>query len=334
MLSEEPRLFPGEVDMIGHLIRRNGSAFFTEHEKRFILLAGQEKDPFIPVKFIRHVVAGKAAAIKLYRDLKKRGWLLRGEGGVFVPVLPYLEVHLTAHCNLDCRGCSHLAPLVDPWFVKFNHFSRDLRRLAKIFYNISVFRVLGGEPLLHPEIARMLMEVRKFFPFSSIRCLTNGILLPAMKSSFWESCRQANIEIDLSAYPDVLDVEGLRKCCVAHRVKINIDHVKKFYAWINPAGDSDPQAAMNCCRRKYYCPFLSEGAVYRCVVSMNGSVLNKKFDIGIQPEGGVSLYDQHVNGWKILAALNTPGHNCRYCATRFRPFLWGRSKGNVGEWLA
>ena len=28
-----------------------------------------------------------------------------------------LEVHVVNHCNLNCAGCNHFAPLADPWYI-------------------------------------------------------------------------------------------------------------------------------------------------------------------------------------------------------------------------
>lgn len=52
------------------------------------------------------------------------------------PVMPYLESHLTDHCNLNCAGCSHFSPLSSQNYVSIEQYKKDIQRLAKLFANI------------------------------------------------------------------------------------------------------------------------------------------------------------------------------------------------------
>ncbi len=47
-------------------------------------------------------------------------------------MIPYLETHIVDHCNLKCRGCTHFAPLADPYFKSIEEFENDLKRLLAI----------------------------------------------------------------------------------------------------------------------------------------------------------------------------------------------------------
>ena len=93
------------------------------------------------------------------------------------PVLDYLEFHLADHCNLNCAGCTHFAPFADRKFVDVESLRRDMSRLKAIFRNIRHLRIMGGEPLLHPDAAACVRLVREAFPHSSIRLVTNGLKL-------------------------------------------------------------------------------------------------------------------------------------------------------------
>jgi molybdenum cofactor biosynthesis enzyme MoaA len=70
------------------------------------------------------------------------------------PMLPYIvETHLVDHCNLNCKGCSHFASLVPgEVFTDIEIFKRDIARLSQIFIDVYEIRLMGGEPLLHPDI--------------------------------------------------------------------------------------------------------------------------------------------------------------------------------------
>jgi molybdenum cofactor biosynthesis enzyme MoaA len=49
---------------------------------------------------------------------------------------------------------------------------------------ISYLRLLGGEPLLHPDITKFIKYAKRYFPETLIGIGTNGILLPKMKNKF------------------------------------------------------------------------------------------------------------------------------------------------------
>ena len=43
------------------------------------------------------------------------------------------EISLAEHCNLNCYGCDHFAPLAKPEFADLEESRRDLTRLAELF---------------------------------------------------------------------------------------------------------------------------------------------------------------------------------------------------------
>ncbi len=69
------------------------------------------------------------------------------------------EVNVVYHCNLSCRGCSHLSPIVPNHFVEPLQVFNDLAIVAK-YYSSRYIRIIGGEPLLHPDIIQIIDAVR------------------------------------------------------------------------------------------------------------------------------------------------------------------------------
>ena len=107
--------------------------------------------------------------------------------------LPYLEFHLTDHCNLNCAGCTHYCPIAGEGFLSMTTFLKDMTRLSEIFTDIARIRIMGGEPLLHPSVALFAGETRRFFPESSISIVTNGILLLSMGADFYGALLENDI---------------------------------------------------------------------------------------------------------------------------------------------
>lgn len=66
--------------------------------------------------------------------------------------LLYLETHAADTCSLKCRGCMHFSNIaVHPNYPDLQEFDRDFKRLLKLFSNIFIIRLMGGEPLPFPE---------------------------------------------------------------------------------------------------------------------------------------------------------------------------------------
>ena len=76
---------------------------------------------------------------------------------LFDPYLSYLEFHVADHCNLNCKYCTHYSPLVEkPVFTDYERFEADFRQLKKLIIDIGVIRIVGGEPLLNPELGKYI----------------------------------------------------------------------------------------------------------------------------------------------------------------------------------
>ena len=125
------------------------------------------------------------------------------------PDLPYLEIHLTDNCNLNCRGCAHFCPISEKWFASPITYAQDMLQLRKLFSNIQVIRLMGGEPLLNPKIKFFLDYTRSCFPKADIRLVTNGVLLDKQPVSFWDTCRTNSISIDITIYPNFRNKESI-----------------------------------------------------------------------------------------------------------------------------
>ena len=49
----------------------------------------------------------------VYIKLKKRKLLKNNHS-------PFLQIHLTEHCNLNCKSCAHFSPIAKEHFVDIN----------------------------------------------------------------------------------------------------------------------------------------------------------------------------------------------------------------------
>jgi organic radical activating enzyme len=250
-------------------------------------------------------------------------------------ILHYLETHLVDHYNLNCKGCGHFSPLSDKKFTDFKSFERDLIRLRELFDNISIIRLMGGEPLLHPDVSAFLEFTRLTFHDARIVLVTNGILLLKQSERFWEKCSKNDVVIEITKYPIKLDFEAIEKKRKSFSVKIETRGiVTRFYKGINIAGNSDPSIAFHYCQSKFKCPFLQDGKIYICAFPALVHIFNKYFvrSIPVTEADSIDIY-ANINGSDILDFLNSPGPMCRWCLSNWPTFKWKVSGREIDEWI-
>lgn len=246
--------------------------------------------------------------------------------------LGYLETHLTDHCNLNCKGCGHYSPLVNRWFADISVFERDMQRLAELFRNIHIIRLMGGEPLLHAEATRFFVLTRRCFPRAEIRIVTNGLLLHKMKKTFWETCSRQNVVVEITVYPITLHLEKINTLAENHAVRVIRHEAMIFHRHMNLRGDSSPAAAMRICRKHYYCPFLRDGKIYTCARPALVHYFNAQFATSLPETNYLDIHSNNLSGRDVLRFLNRPSESCCFCCYDYPEFEWGLSKKNINEW--
>lgn len=70
----------------------------------------------------------------------------------------YFLYEIVHHCNLECKGCDHCAPIAQEEYVELKTYKKDIEKMKKIFHRINSFAIMGGEPLLHPKIIDIMKE--------------------------------------------------------------------------------------------------------------------------------------------------------------------------------
>ncbi|MDP9145576.1 MAG: radical SAM protein, partial [Actinomycetota bacterium] len=95
----------------------------------------------------------------------------------------HLEVAITAHCNLRCIGCKYGRDFMPGSQLSWE-MAKDLLDDAKAagFWDV---RFYGGEPLLHPDLPRMVAHARSVG--LGVYVTTNGILLKQRIDALYEA---------------------------------------------------------------------------------------------------------------------------------------------------
>ena len=249
------------------------------------------------------------------------------------PSLDYLEIHLADHCNMNCAGCTHYSPYLERRLADVGSVRRDFARLRGMFANVRRVRLMGGEPLLHPEVTAFMQIVREAFPKSHVTLTTNGLLLAKQSADFWEACRKWRIGIDFTVYPPMVAREGaIRALCSAEKVPLRVTPNGAFLAKLDAQGKQPMKSAFRACRKGNYCPILRDGKIYHCAEACYAEAYNRKAGTRIPAEMGMELATH--TGMDVLKYLMCPVFACCHCSARHRVFEWHNTETCPEDWLA
>ncbi len=250
--------------------------------------------------------------------------------------LEYLEVQITDNCNLNCKGCSHCAGLMPmDSHVPVAVFSRDMRRLRELIPCIAKLRILGGEPLLNPELTEYLRIARECYPDSDIRVVTNGLLCLRTGEELYEALRRWDVSLDISMYPPTERIRD-RLESLFERQGIRWEftaEIRQFAKRVNLNADSEPETTFwNCNSRA--CNFLRAGTLSLCPVPVILEWLAEKYGFAVDTASGkLDLHDPALTGEFIVDFVNQPNAVCRYC-TDMEFFDWvGNAPQKLEDWI-
>jgi len=256
--------------------------------------------------------------------------------------LSYFVLNILDHCNLKCKGCDHFASIAEKRFVSLYDIKKDLVQMSKILKGeFPCIGVMGGEPLLHPQLNEILIATRLAFPKTLIHLVTNGILLLKQDEEFWRICREQNIVVANTRYAVHLDYKAMEETAAAHGVVFEYyKGTEKYprYSYKNTLdldGHQNPTKSFIGCFGDNMYPLLMEGKLYGCTVAPNVRHFNKRFGTNMQLEDGDFLDIHHVETMpELLEFIGRPKPFCRYCDIRNRSFglKWERTKQDMKEW--
>jgi hypothetical protein len=194
-----------------------------------------------------------------------------------VITIPKLEMHLADACNLRCTGCTHfadqglagvLAPVIG---------ARWLRCWAERVSPVR-FSLLGGEPLLNPDVAQFVRLARATWPRTELRLVTNGLLLPRHEE-LWSALADTRSILTISLHSRAEEyvrrltpaLSLARRRCAELGLRLDErDAVNGWYKLYQGAGpamqpftDGDPAASWSVCQTKH-CLTLRDNALWKC----------------------------------------------------------------------
>ena len=228
------------------------------------------------------------------------------------------EINIVEHCNLRCRACTHLSPVLPKHFVDPGALCTDLTALAGS-YHAGVLKILGGEPLLHPDLLEIMKAARESQVADKLEIWTNGLLLPRMERGVWEVVDGVRI----SLYPGrSLKQHQLDRCvdlARRHNVSIRYKHYQAFQESYSEQGTDDPQLVKKIyttCNsaHRWRCHTVANGWFFKCP---QGYMIPRGMSLGTEAtyRNGIQIDDSPEFRDRLLSYLTSPEAlpSCRNC---------------------
>jgi len=302
---------------------------FVRHAAR-VLLPKETGDRLRDYVVARYYAPGMVSRAGFF-EYRWRRYVLRKP-----PVLHRLVVHITDHCNLNCKGCSHFSNIAEPAFADPEQLDREFARLGELLEITEVF-LLGGEPLLHPRVADFLRSARTRFPNSKIILLTNGVLLPRMDAEFWKAMGESRVTLMYDDYPIPLQTQKIGELAEEYGVSTEVmEHYDEFLKVpIDLAGSQDADESFSRCRTVMNCPTLRDGRLYPCAYIAYSDIFARRYEVdGLEPapEDSISIYDTS-DGYRLMEFLLHSVPWCSHCDfDSSEHYAWGHSNKTIDEW--
>ena len=128
----------------------------------------------------------------------------------------YLQIPLTFDCNLKCKNCSFGCDKFtkrNAFYITTEKFKQYLAEIDRIAINSNIpvsLTIIGGEPLLHPNVIEFLNILYDYkIHVSNITFSTNGIKLLSMPDSFFEIIKKLDAIICITKYPININYDNI-----------------------------------------------------------------------------------------------------------------------------
>jgi organic radical activating enzyme len=226
-------------------------------------------------------------------------------------ILPHVEMHLVDFCNLNCKGCSHFSALYDKKIPDKDKRIADIYKLNEMFDTIYRLYLLGGEPLLNPDICDYVTRIRRILPTTVISIITNGLMIPSMTDEFFRCLHDNRVNVYITMYEPTKKIidkiyDKLENFKVDHAIYSNNNG--KFLRILAETKDSG--MAHYCGANG--CTCVCDGKISRCPQLMFVNKLNEKMQTNFPTTGIIDLNDVS-DGAKLLKMLDRKVELCEYC---------------------
>jgi len=245
--------------------------------------------------------------------------------------IEYIENMIIRPCNLSCQGCTTFSDLKWSGYIPWEQGKTEIEPwLPRLHFKS--WGVMGGEPLMNPDLKAWIQGIRSMMPTTQIRIVTNGLLLDknlwivdllhelgnsTLKISYHLADSKLDQIIDYIqnkfAWTPVTEF-GIDRWITGQDFRFQISHPKKFFRTFRgsyhdmmPHNSAPAQAFDMCVQQR--CPLMYKGRIYKCGTMgltpdllerfgwPNRQIWKPLVDLGLGPDCEQADLDRFINNF-------------------------------------
>ena len=188
----------------------------------------------------------------------------------------YVEVPITTKCSLRCKECANLIQYYQNGeFFDYKKIINDIHKLSQVSERIEMLRILGGEPLLHPDLKNIIEEILKNKNIRNIQIVTNGTMI--FNENIIRVLKNKRVSVDISNYKDISRnykelIGQLRKHKIRFTTQDTFEWTEQGDFIYQGLSQKNLERALKICNLD--CISLLDGSMHLCPRSSHGNDLN------------------------------------------------------------
>ena len=248
----------------------------------------------------------------------------------------YVEIQLCDRCNLDCAYCSHLSPVSKPVTISLETLEAECHRLARV--GVDEVNLMGGEPLLHPQVCEAIKLTRSILPNIKLIVSTNGLLLPRMSKDFWQCCRDNKVVLRITPYPKAKNgtLNYFKYVWLIRKNRVRMESTGWRFGFRHQllSEKAEYDATSNYLRCQLHCTQVRDATLWPCAYVAYAFNLNNKFGTNFKTAAGDSLPLDGITATDLRLWLLRTKPFCAHCGIKdAQRITWRRSQYTRDEWL-
>lgn len=224
-------------------------------------------------------------------------------------MIPYTEYLVTTRCTLKCKNCILFIPLhKNSEDLSFEKMKCDIDAYFNFVDEVGIFRILGGEPFLNPNLGAFLEYICQCYrdKIGTLEIVTNGTVVN-FDFHVLELCVKYNVKIHISNYTQAIDYQEVLKRFINLLECKKIKYENAFpdrWSWkaVNKPNIKIDRNTEQLCKLfqncATHCRCLKDGKLYFC--SMHSSALaSERFSVADSGDY-IDLYNDDKDIYRAL----------------------------------
>jgi hypothetical protein len=225
-----------------------------------------------------------------------------------------------------------MSSLAEPYTADEFDILNDIGLISALFKN-TIYKycldITGGDPLLHPELAKILQNLPKCNPNELRSLTTNALVFPSLSDETIEAMK--SISVNVSDYGiNHAAVEKTKQICMDNSIMLTVNYRNVFeVARFSQCGGMGSINRVDCnVDRRCICSVVRNGKFYPCA---------ENFHVGKLKSGLPGFYvnlDQIETAGQAVLLMVLQQPLCRHCLVKERHVVrWTNGQNSLDTYL-